>query len=382
MRKLLLCLSAILCFSVECVDNDNTYFSYINNQWIKTDKDGKPVDENDKRVQDEKNAKKIDGAWLYLYLIQGGQIGALDKLNRIIDIQNGLADSSEGERADRSKRTDDAQEEEMIRKLAEHLVDKGHFGYLPIPPCNKRGESNGFTKTMRLEVNEPRSYFVMSGDIADKVREYLDKLASNIRTLIATPEGKSNFDPIQYFCSTDAAAAAAQDMSVSYNTARDAMLEEARKLIADVRDDKYQTDTITFSKSGVKIAAKARDTEEVSDKRTAFTLGTGNTYQETETIILYVNIHKNKVEIDTIFPCKENKAQKEKIIVQKVNAAGTSEAASQSSGRGRSKPGKAPQPAAPPPTATPHNTGQNTEEQTPAASLEESHGITEQNDPQ
>lgn len=221
----------------------------------------------------------------------------------------------------------------MIDELAEHLVDKGHFGYLPIPPCNKRGESNGFTKTMRLEVNEPRSYFVMSGDIADKVQAYLNNLASNIRTLIDKSQNPSNFDPIQYFCSPPPAdAAAAQDMSQSYNEARKAMLAAARDLIHKVRHNKYNAETITFSKSGVKIVAKA---EKESDSCSGFTLSDKDQYEKTEKIILYVNIHEDKVKIDTIFPCKENKAQKEKVIVQKGNDVGTSTAASQRGGRGR-----------------------------------------------
>lgn len=75
----------------------------------------------------------------------------------------------------------------LLKKIAEHLVNKGHYGYLPLKPFahnHKRGlDKKGKTLVERLELNEPRSYFNPSTRLIELAQRYSEIIRNRLTDL-------------------------------------------------------------------------------------------------------------------------------------------------------------------------------------------------------
>ena len=229
MRKLLLCLSAILCFSVECVDDDYTYFSYINNKWTQTDTTQRAI--MNRRRQHE----IMQAADLYTYLSGLEKRDILIMLNRMIDMQYNMSANQLSDAYNIQSRGDQS----MINTLGSHIVTKGHYGYLLFPPRTaQRTENQGKTQTDRLELNEPRSYFNPSTRLQELAERYQEILRDRLRDLffpgtvsLTGIEGSEAYDRVHV---------------EAYNAIFNEMKTQAEYLILDVRNGQYVAEEMEY----------------------------------------------------------------------------------------------------------------------------------------
>ena len=200
----------------------------------------------------------------------------------------------------------------MINELAQHLVDKGHFGYLPMPALTKsRAEDKGQTQGVRLEFNEPRSYFDMSPALKQCMTQYKALLARKIE-LLSDPEQLGNLFKIYKPDETD-------EHKALYDAAYEQMLKEAMELVKNIRNDRYTADKVAFDKNCVKILAKPIG-DFSGECVEGFALDKKNQeYQQGKQIMLYISTKDGKVKISTIFPGNTLAPLKEKVEFLKAN---------------------------------------------------------------
>lgn len=226
----------------------------------------------------------------YHFLESVGMANVLTRLNTTINTQKGGMVSN-------SYNISTRQDRELINTISKHLVDKGHYGYLPLKPFganHKRGVSGrGETLTDRLELNEPRSYFNPSTRLWVLARGYSDIIKNRLTDLFFPGTVSNTFesDP---------------EHANAYNVLRNEMLEEARYLVLDIRNGVYIAEEVDYKENQrtIRIIAKPMDFDGQMRNGLQPNIA-GTSYNSVDKrVCIYVQVSNGTVEIKSIFPCR------------------------------------------------------------------------------
>lgn len=191
--------------------------------------------------------------------------------------------------------------------LRDHIVNKGHFGFLPFPSLETpRTEDKGMVRVQRLNVNEPRSYFVASATLEPLIDDYATEITAKLANLRQQdrlkPSGKitvHSTDPSIPHTRID------NDHHTAYETVKNRMLEESSALLADIIDNNlYVAVAMDFDEKTDTIRIKANPATPDTMNREGHQPNVDMTGYNalTKSIFLYVQTDSGKVILATTFP--------------------------------------------------------------------------------
>lgn len=182
--------------------------------------------------------------------------------------------------------------------LVDHIVAKGHFGYLLVPFTIHR-ENRGFVQSQRVETSLPRSIF-LNNDL-QKLQKYYNEKAINC--LKSFPICYNKFQEYEDFIS--------------------GMLTAGKDLCKDIfENEKYKTEKIIYcldnnkskdyNKGTIKIIVSLNESNKdkqngwqpVYEKYSDHPFPEVNYYQPTTRICLYLKVQDGIVLIKSIFPVR------------------------------------------------------------------------------
>ncbi len=213
----------------------------------------------------------------------------------VCNVEKKMKETGKGSENDKEEKINEEKIKEKTT-LAVHLVNKGHYGFLPFKPLdpkNLRKEYKGKTLVDRLEVNEPRSYFSPATKVQELASEYSKIIQLRLNDL---------------FFPGVVSATLKEDTkhADAYNAVYNEMLKEAKYLISDVRDDNYVAEEIDHDSKNqtIRIIAQPADLkgqmrdglQPSADKTSYINVG--------KRICIYIQVNDGKIEIKTIFPCR------------------------------------------------------------------------------
>lgn len=258
-------------------------FEYLNNKWKQTDGKGTLI-----KTEKLENLLTIEN--LYYYLLSVGIPNLLTNVNNIINIQNRGMNSKS---YDINARADGV----LLTNIAKHIVNKGHYGYLPLKPLaqgHKRGVGKrGETLADRLELNEPRSYFNPSTKLLELAREYSEIIKERLTDLFfpGTVSNTLENDP---------------EHAKVYGSLFEEMISEACYLLLDIRNGIYVAEEIDYNNTQNTIRIIARPVDLYGQMRNGLQPNpAGINYTSVDKrICLYVQVSDGRVEVKTVFPCR------------------------------------------------------------------------------
>lgn len=254
------------------------YYEYLGKRWVQTDGKGNYI----YRLPN-KQLYVLDCEDFYEYLRGININDALQNVNLIIEKQIGKSSTSQ----DISQRADKV----LIETISEHIVKKGHYGYLPFKPLapgEKRAVGRrGETLVDRLEINEARSYFLPTTQLSDLSKKYSGILSKKFSDLfsINVVSNTKNSD---------------KEHADAYAAVYNEMLKEARNLILDIRKGIYVAKAIDFDNNTETIklfidsTLKERKGVQPDDTRTSYTT--------VNTICMYIKVISGTIQSMTAFP--------------------------------------------------------------------------------
>ena len=281
MRVIFFILFCIFSFSSSSCIN----FEYLGNKWKQTDGHGTPIQNHVNNQQIEITIEN-----LYHYLLSVGIPHLLTNVNNIINIQNGRMNSNSYDIATREDRA-------LLTNIAEHLVNKGHYGYLPLKPFahdHRRGVGRrGETLADRLELNEPRSYFNPSNRLWALAQGYSEIIKNRLTDLFFPGTVSNTFE-------TD------PEHANAYEILFNEMISEACYLLLDIRNGVYAAEEIDYKAGQRTIRIIARPVDLDGQMRNGLQPNpAGTNYTSVDKrICLYIQTSNGKVELKTAFPCR------------------------------------------------------------------------------
>lgn len=311
MRTIYFILScAFLCSSSNC-----TEFGYYCGKWVrvvattaenatlkeKIEKQGKYYSmEHDGAQSQPVNLTTND---LYYYLKAKGTVktekSSEDNKKNVLTLINSLLNHQivcnvEKKMKETDKGSENDEEEKIKEKttLAVHLVNKGHYGFLPFKPFGPgahRKENNGKIPADRLEVDEPRSYFPIGNELNVLLEEYIDALRNRLNYMHSTDASEDN-----------------SDYTNAYNSVYQAMHGNAMELISGVRDGNYVAEEIDYDSKNQTIRIIAKPCTNYDPKLDGWQPDADKTSYTNvgKRICLYIQVDDGNIKISTIFPCR------------------------------------------------------------------------------
>ena len=205
--------------STSCIN-----LEYLGNKWEQTDGHGTPMrQENRQQIE-----MTIENLYHYLLSVEISQV--LTMVNNIINIQNEKINANSYDIATRADKA-------LLTNIAEHLVNNGHYGYLPLKPFahdHRRGVGRrGETLADRLELNEPRSYFNPSNRLWVLARGYSEIIRNRLADLFFPGTVSNTFEN-------------ATEHANAYEILFNEMISEECYLLLGIRNGAYAVEEIDY----------------------------------------------------------------------------------------------------------------------------------------